>query len=218
MTNASEMFSLVAFTLLVTYTIVELRPIGTKVGTGLLVMIVAFVFQLFSSLGTHPVLASVVNPIFLDASFNAHVTMAVFGYAALTLSTIYGSLYLLLYRAMKYNRFGAVFNHLPSLARLERYGIRSLAVGFVFLTLSIIFGIVLIKKSFSSADASLYLHDPKTVSTALIWLVFGVTLLVRTLWHLEGRKIVVIWMSGYVLTLISSTIVNAFGTEYHNFL
>jgi ABC-type uncharacterized transport system permease subunit len=217
LTTASEMFSLVAFTLIMTYIIVELRPSGTKVGTGLMVMVVAFVFQLFSSLVTRPV-TGVTNPIFLDPTFNAHVTTIVFGYAALTLSTIYGSLYLLLYRAMKRNEFGAVFNQLPSLSRLERYGVRSLVVGFIFLTLSIIFGVVLLKKSFSSSEAALYLQDPKTIATLLVWLVFGVTLVVRSLWHLEGRKVVVIWMSGYVLTLISTTIVNAFGTEYHRFL
>lgn len=218
LTTASEIFSLIAFTLMTTYIIVELRPVGSKAGTGLMVMIVAFLFQLFSSLVTRGVNVASINPIFLDPTFNIHVATIVFGYAALTLSTIYGSLYLLLYRAMKRNQFGAIFQQLPSLSRLEKYGVRSLLAGFVFLSISIVFGLILIRRSFSPIDAQQYLTDPKTIATLLIWFVFGITLLLHKLMHIEGRKIVVIWMAGYALTLVSSTIINAFGTEYHHFL
>ncbi|MBS1903149.1 MAG: cytochrome c biogenesis protein CcsA [Bacteroidetes bacterium] len=218
LTTASEIFSLISFTMMTTYIIVELRPVGSKAGTGLMVMLVAFVFQLFSSLVTKGVNVASINPIFLDPAFNVHVATIVFGYAALTLSTIYGSLYLLLYRAMKRNQFGAVFQQLPSLSRLEKYGIRTLAAGFVFLSISIAFGLILIRRSFSPEEAQSYLTDPKTIATILIWFVFGATLLVRKLMHVEGRKIVVLWMAGYALTLVSSTIINAFGTEYHHFL
>jgi HemX protein len=218
LTTASEIFSLIAFTLLITYIIVELRPTSSSSGTGMVVALVAFLFQLISAIGVGNKSVAVINPIFLEPSFNIHVTSAVFGYAALTLSTIYGSLYLLLYRAMKQNSFGPIFNELPSLSWLERYGLRALVVGFIFLSISILFGFLLIQKNFSSIEASQYLSDPKTIATGLIWLIFGTTLLLRKLIHIDGRKLVLFWMSGYLLTLISMTIVNAFVTEYHRFL
>ncbi len=218
LTTASEIFSLIAFTMLVTYIIVEARPDNTSVGTGIMIMAVAFLFQLISSIATNRDLSSSINPIFLDPSFNIHVASIVFGYAALTLSTIYGSLYLILYRTMQKNRFGKLFNELPSLSKLERYGLRALLVGFIFLSISIVFGIVLLHNNFSIEETRSYLKDPKTIATLLVWFVFGLTLILRRIMKVEGRKLVLIWMSGYILTLLSMTIVNAFGTEYHNFL
>jgi len=63
-----------------------------------------------------------------------------------------------------------------------------------------------------------YLLDPKTIATVLTWLVFGTTLFIRRIAKVEGKKLVLFWMSGFALTLVSMTIINAFGTEYHNFL
>jgi ABC-type uncharacterized transport system permease subunit len=217
LTTSHELFSLIAFTLLATYVIVELRPKELSAGSGTMVLLVAFLFQLISSLSSHTAAASP-NPIFKDPYFNIHVTSAVFGYAALTLATIYGSLYLLLYRAMKKNTFGSIFQELPSLGRLERFGIRASAVGFVFLSISILFGALLINKTVPIVQGGSYLLDPKTIATILIWLVFGTTLFIRRIAKIEGRKLVIFWMSGFALTLISMTIINAFGTEYHNFL
>ena len=181
-------------------------------------MLVAFLFQFVSAIGIGQKTPATLNPIFLDPIFNIHVTSSVFGYAALTLSTIYGSLYLLLYRAMRTNKFGPIFNELPSLSYLERYGLRALLAGFIFLSISIIFGFLLINQHFSSTEASQFVTDPKTIATILVWLIFGLTLVLRQGMHIQGRKLVIFWMSGYALTLISMTIVNAFVTEYHRFL
>ena len=215
LTTSHELFSLIAFTLLVTYTIVEIRPQEVAAGTGAMVSLVAFIFQLISSLASH---YDVKNPIFNDPLFNIHVTSAVFGYAALTLATIYGALYLMLYRAMARNTYGSIFQELPSLSRLERFGIRCSAVGFIFLSISILFGVLLINKSMPISQGTSYLLDPKTIATVLTWLVFGTTLIIRQFANIEGKKLVIFWMSGFALTLVSMTIINAFGTEYHNFL
>jgi ABC-type uncharacterized transport system permease subunit len=119
---------------------------------------------------------------------------------------------------MKKNTFGAIFQELPSLGRLERYGIRASAAGFIFLSISIIFGALLINKSIPLSEGTNYLLDPKTIATILTWLVFGTTLVIRRMAKVEGRKLVIFWMSGFALTLVSMTIINAFGTQYHNFL
>lgn len=218
LTTASEIFSLIAFTMLLTYILVEARLDNTSVGTGIMIMSVAFLFQLISSIATKRDIFASINPIYLEASFNIHVASIVFGYAALTLSTIYGSLYLILYRTMQKNQFGKMFNGLPSLSKLERYGLRALFVGFIFLSISMVFGVVLLHNNFTIEETRSYLKDPKTIATLLIWFVFGLTLILRSIMKVEGKRLVLIWMTGYLLTLFSMTIVNAFGTEYHNFL
>ncbi len=212
-----ELFSLIAFTLLAVYVFAELRASRETSGTGFFVTAVCFLLQLVSSITiSTPVPES--PAILKDPIFNLHVTTSVFGYAALMLAAIYGSLYLMLYREIRGNRFGAVFEHIPSLDRLERYGLRATAFGFFFLTLAIMLGAMLYTRIPLPVSSEKFFTDPKVLTTLLVWLVFGVTLLVRRIIHLEGRKLVLFWMSGFALTVISMTIINWFGTSFHSFL
>jgi HemX protein len=216
--SAYELFSLLAFTLFAVYVFAELRASRETSGTGFFVTVTSFVLQLVSSVTIpgEPILET--NTILRDPIFNLHVTTSVFGYAALMLAAIYGGLYLLLFRAISRNEFGAIFEHIPSLDRLERYGLRATAFGFVFLTLSIVFGALLFSRIATAESNSHFLMDPKVLTTLLVWLIFGVTLLVRKVVHLEGRRLVLFWMSGFALTVISMTLVNWIGTSFHSFL
>jgi ABC-type uncharacterized transport system permease subunit len=216
--TSSELASLIAFTLITIYAFVESRLKSEASGTGFLVAAVAFVFQLLSSLFINETANAELAPIFKNPIFNVHVTTAVFGYAALSLAMIYGALYLLLFRAMRQNRYGAVFQNLPSLEKLERYGIRATAAGFFCLTISITLGALLLKNFPVAGGTSSYFLDPKILATLLVWAVFGATLVVRRFARIEGRRLVLFWMYGFVLTIVSMTVVNALGTSFHNFL
>ena len=216
--SVSELSSLIAFTLFAVYVFAELRPSKETSGTGFFVTAIACILQTVSSLTIGSENTVVTKAILKDPIFNAHVTTSVFGYAALILAAIYGSLYLLLYRAIRRNEFGAIFEHVPSLERLERFGLRATAAGFVFLTISIILGAMLFRTFAPESDTLHLILDPKVLMTLLVWLVFGVTLLVRRVMHIEGRRLVLFWMYGFALTVVSMTIVNAIGTQFHSFL
>ena len=213
-----ELFSLLAFTLFAVYVFAELRASRETSGTGFFVTAVCFLLQVVSSLTIGGESLQETKSILKDPIFNLHVTTSVFGYAALMLAAIYGGLYLLLYRAIRRNEFGAIFEHIPSLERLERYGLRATAFGFIFLTLSIALGALLYSRIPLGVSTSQFLVDPKVLMTLLVWLVFGVTLLVRKVMHIEGRRLVLFWMSGFALTVISMTIINWIGTSFHSFL
>lgn len=216
-TNFYEFFSLIAFTMLVSYTAVEPRRKGLAAGTGMMVVLAGFIFQTISSLKTSIAHVSDHQHLFESPMFNVHIVTIVFGFSALTLSTIYGSLYLLLYRAMRQNEFGSFFHEVPSLDRLERYGIRASMIGFVFLTISIVAGALLTGQIDPLKNMSDYLLDSKTLTTVLIWGVFGATLVLHKYRRLAGRKIVVFWMSGFALSIISMTVINRFVSDFHNF-
>jgi ABC-type uncharacterized transport system permease subunit len=213
-----ELMSLIAFTLFTIYVFAELRPTKETSGTGFFVAAVAFLLQLGSSLTVRTEIVSEIKPLLRDPIFNLHVTTSVFGYAALILAAIYGGLYLLLYNALRRNEFGAIFEHIPSLSRLERYGTRATAAGFVFLTFAIALGVLLLQRFPPIGSTGSMLFDPKVLTTLLVWLVFGVTLLIRQFAHVEGRRLVLFWMSGFALTVVSMTIVNAVATNFHSFL
>lgn len=216
-TNFYEFFSLIAFTMLSSYTAVEPRRKGLAAGTGMMVVLAGFIFQAISSLYTSVEHISDSQHLFESATFNVHIITIVFGFSALTLATIYGSLYLLLYRAMRLNEFGTFFHEVPSLDKLERYGVRSSIIGFIFLTISIIAGAALTGEIVPTKSISAYLLDSKTLTTVLIWAVFGGTLILHKYKKLEGRKIVVFWMSGFALSIISMTVINRFVSNFHNF-
>ncbi len=213
-----ELFSLIAFTLLAVYVFAELRTSKETSGTGFFVTAVCFLLQVVSSLTNSGEAIPETKAILGDPIFNLHVTTSVFGYAALMLAAIYGGLYLLLFRAIRWNQFGAIFEHIPSLERLERFGLRATAFGFIFLTLSIVLGAMLYSRIPLHVTTSEFLLDPKVLTTLLVWLVFGTTLLARTIMHIEGRRLVLFWMSGFALTLLSMTIVNWVFTAFHSFL
>jgi HemX protein len=213
-----ELCSLIAFMLLAVYVFAELRTSQETSGTGFFVTAVCFALQLVSSLTNAGEIIPETKAILRDPIFNLHVTTSVFGYAALMLAAIYGGLYLLLFRVIRRNQFGAMFEHIPSLERLERYGLRATAFGFMFLTLSIALGALLYTRIPLDVTISEFLLDPKVLTSLLVWLVFGTTLLVRRMMHVEGRRLVLFWMSGFALTLISMTIVNWVGTAFHSFL
>lgn len=216
-TNSYEFFSLIAFTMLCSYTAIEPRNKRLVAGTGMMVVLTCFIFQAISSLYTSLHHVSDSQHLFQSSTFNIHIITIVFGFSALTLATIYGSLYLLLYRTMRLNKYGAFFHEVPSLDRLERYGVRASMIGFVFFTVSIIAGAVLTGDIVPTKSIASYLIDSKTLTTILIWAVFGITLIFHQYKKIEGRKIVIFWMSGFALSILSMTIINRFISDFHNY-
>ena len=72
-----------------------------------------------------------------------HLTVILFGVAALSITFAASLLYLVVDRALKTKRPIAAFRRLPSLEACDRLAYRSLAVAFVLLTLGIVSGAVI---------------------------------------------------------------------------
>lgn len=211
--NFPEIASLIAFTLLVIFAFAEVRVRNEASGTGFFVCLIAALFQIFSSIAVTGETELASWSILKDPTFNVHVTAAIFGYSAWTLATVYGALYLLLYRAMRTNSYGAVFEHLPNLERLEKFGLRATAAGFFFLSVSIVAGWFLMTSGSTAITFGDFVLHPKILATLLAWAVFGATLFARKIAQLEGKRLVVLWMSGFVFAIISMGFINAFGTK-----
>ncbi|MCL4550393.1 MAG: cytochrome c biogenesis protein, partial [Bacteroidetes bacterium] len=71
-----------------------------------------------------------------------HVISALLGYSGIIISAVYGVLFWLLYRNLKENKFGLIFNRLPSLEILEKLSFYAAVIGFILLTLAIVIGII----------------------------------------------------------------------------
>ncbi len=208
-TTIFEIMSLLSFSIAVSYLYIELR---TKVReTGYFILNMSFFFQLISSLFIRDFID--VNPVLRSNLLGFHVTSALLGYAAIAISAVYGFLYLMLYHDIKASKFGVIYKKLPNLEVLENMSFRSTVLGFVLLTIAIVIGFVWLPKAFQNFSY----FDPKLIGTLFVWALYGVGLLAKRLAGWQGRKIVILSMSGFAITVLSMTIINLFFSSFHNF-
>ncbi len=207
-TSVFELFSLIAFTVTVSYTYIEMRTKNSA--TGYFILMFPFFFQLISSLFIREV--AEIPPILRNNLLGFHVTSALLGYAAITISAVYGFLYLMLYHDIKSSQFGVIYKRLPNLEILERMSFTATVFGFILLTVAIILGLIWLP----SVSGSPY-TDPKLIGTAMIWLIYGVELGAKKVAGWQGRRIMVISMMGFAIAMFSMTIINMFFSGFHKF-
>ena len=208
-TTPFEIMSLVAFTIIGTYWFIEYKTAVRE--TGFFAIGIAFIFLVISSVmmrdGSEP------NALLKNLTVGIHISSATFGLGAITISAIYGMLYLLLYRNIKSGRFGMSYKHLPSLEALEKLSTYATIVGFFFLTIAMVLGYLTLPRAFQNFSY----YDPKLIVTLLIWIVYGLALFAHFVIHIEGRRIMLLSLSGFVMAMFSWTITNAFLSGFHKF-
>jgi len=208
-TTVYEVLTLLAFTTSAAYYVIESRTGNRE--TGYFILNIPFFFQLVSSLFIKDLLE--VPEILRSNYFGFHVTAALAGYSAITLSAVYGFLYLMLYHEIKQTRFGAVYRKLPSLENLERMSVMAIWLAFFFLAAAMLAGVVWLPQAFSDFSYA----DPKLIGTVFIWLLYGAALAARRSTRWKGRKMMIVAISGFVISIFSLTAVNMLLSGFHRF-
>lgn len=208
-TNKFEIFSILAFSLGFSYFILELL---TDVrGTGAFILFFALIFQFFSSLFIEH--NYIVPDVLRNRLLGLHVISALLGYSGITISAVYGLLFLLLYKNLRASKFGLVFNRLPSLEILEKLSFYSLVIGFVLITVAIVIGIIWLPSAFPDFSYS----DPKLIGTALVWIIYGagITSKIAAGWY--GRKVIYFSLAGFLFAVISLILTSTLANTFHSF-
>jgi len=208
-TSLFEILSLMAFTIGVAYAYIELRTRNRE--TGYFILMLPFFFQLVSSIFIKNV--TEVPPILRSNLLGFHVSSALLGYAAITISAVYGFLYLMLYHDIKSSRFGVIYKRLPNLEMLERMSFTATVLGFIFLTIAMSVGLVWLPRAVENFSYA----DPKLLGTFAIWLIYAVGLTAKRLAGWRGRRIIVLSMFGFAIAMFSITIINMFFSRFHHF-
>ncbi|MBN1301517.1 MAG: cytochrome c biogenesis protein CcsA [Melioribacteraceae bacterium] len=208
-TNKFEIFTLIAFSISFSYFILEL--LSDVRGTGLFIIIIPFVFQFISSLFIKDL--TVVPEVLLNRLLSLHVISAMLGYSGFAMSAVYGLLYAALYKQLKLNKFGLIFERLPSLETLEKMTYYSVIIGFVLLTFAIAIGIIWLPEAFPNFS---YL-DPKIISTTLVWIIFGVGILAKSVGNWYGKRVIKLYLSGFILAMLSMIFTNILAKSFHVF-
>jgi ABC-type uncharacterized transport system permease subunit len=208
-TNKFEIFTLLACTIAFSYFLLELL---TDIrGTGAFIIFFSLVFQTFSSLFIEH--DYIVPDILRNRLLGTHVISAIFGYSGITISAVYGILFLLLYKNLKANKFGLVFNKLPNLELLEKLSYYSLVIGFALLTVAIVIGIVWLPSAFPNFSYT----DPKLVGTAFVWIVYGTGIASKIIGNWYGKKIIIFSLVGFVIAMLSLILTSTFANTFHAF-
>jgi ABC-type transport system involved in cytochrome c biogenesis permease subunit len=201
-----DSMSLFAWMLAATYGILLLRHRERSMAPFLLPLVILFLAVSFL---THSV-PRPANPKLTGPLFAFHVTIAILGYAALSLSFVLAMLYLVQTRQLQKRKTGLLFSGLPALDVLDRLQRTAIAVGVVALSIASALGIVWAKKTWGS------IWDVKVVWTLLTIAVYLVVLFAGPL-GLRGKKTAFLSITGFSVLLFSYTIVNLFFSQEHLF-
>jgi ABC-type transport system involved in cytochrome c biogenesis permease subunit len=208
-TTVFEILSMLAFSVASTYFFIEIR--SQRKETGYFILNIAFFFQLASSVFIKDRLE--VPEILRSNLFGMHVTSALLGYAAITIAGAYSLMYLMLYHEMKATRFGAIYKKLPNLETLERMTSIAIILAFALLGIAILFGFIWLTYVFPHA----YYGDPKLIGTVVVWVIYGFLVVARKLLGWNGRRVMVLSITGFAVSIFSMTIINIFFSGFHKF-
>jgi ABC-type transport system involved in cytochrome c biogenesis permease subunit len=208
-TSVFEIMSILAVSIAIAYSYIEIR---TNVRTtGFFILLLACVFQTFSSLFIRDLLQI---PDFLHSRvLGFHVAAALLGYTGISLSAVYGLLYLMLYHDIRASRFGIIYSRLPNLETLETMSIRSERLGFWALGLAILVGLFWLPRVFN--DFSYW--DPKLVATIAIWVLYAIGLAAKRRYGWQGRKMMIISLVAFCVVFFSMTVINIYLSGFHSF-
>jgi ABC-type uncharacterized transport system permease subunit len=85
--------------------------------------------------------------------------------------------------------------------------------GFLLLTVAIVVGLVWLPIAFDNFSYA----DPKLFSTCAIWLLYGAGLAVRRSANWKGRKMMVLTLLGFSLTVLSIAVTSILPYGFHKF-
>ena len=132
-----------------------------------------------------------------------HAWLALLAYATLALAAVLALFLWVQERALQRRQFGAWLRALPPLTELETLLFRSITVGFVLLSATLLTGALFVENLF----AQHLVH--KTVLSVLSWLVFGALLLGRRRQGWRGTRAV-----GWTLAAMALLVLAFFGSKF----
>jgi ABC-type transport system involved in cytochrome c biogenesis permease subunit len=215
--NPSRAISTFVWLLTLSYLYLELTTDERAMG--------AFILPVVIGLQTIPTIFPGVenqDPVLDSTWFWVHVSSLLFAYASFALAAVLGLTYMLQFKEIKKKHLGYFYQRLPSLQILDVMNSRAVAVGWIFLTIGVVVGVVWTGQArvTSPNDPNLQamaLNDPKIFFAALTWAVYSFAMFARRTLGWSGKRAA--WLSavGFVIVLLNLLPINYFVTTSHTF-
>jgi ABC-type uncharacterized transport system permease subunit len=178
--NFYETLSLCGFLIALVFLFIESRFhfAGTAVAMFPVVFLMTLVATLERPVATWP------NDGVRDTWLIVHILLVLAGYAALLLTATASVFYLIQERRLKNKRSSSWLEKLPPLATLDNVISASMGLGFVLLTLGVIFAITWA----STESGARWISDPKILLSFLTWALCLLMIVLRASAGWRGRK------------------------------
>ena len=162
------------------------------------------------------------DPVLDSPWFWVHLLSLMFSYATFALAGMLGLTYMLQFKEIKKKHLGYFYARLPSLHVLDAMNSRAVIVGWLFLTIGVVVGVVWTAQARALAPGNsnlqaMSLNDPKILIALLTWAVYAFEVFARSTMGWTGRRAA--WLSavGFIIVLLNFLPVSYFVTTSHTF-
>ena len=215
--NPSRAISTFVWLLTLSYLYLELTTEERAMGVFILPIVIALQIIPVLYPGTESA-----DPVLDSPWFWVHVSSLLFAYASFALAGVLGLTYVLQFKEIKKKHLGYFYTRLPSLQMLDVMNSRAVAVGWLFLTVGVIVGVVWTAQArvLSPNDSNIQamaLNDPKIFFAAVTWAVYSFAVVARRTMGWSGRRAAWVSAVGFVIVLLNFLPINYFVTTSHTF-
>jgi ABC-type transport system involved in cytochrome c biogenesis permease subunit len=162
------------------------------------------------------------DPVLDSPWFWVHLLSLMFSYATFAVAGMLGLTYMLQFKEIKKKHLGYFYARLPSLHVLDAMNSRAVVVGWLFLTIGVVVGVIWTAQARALAPGNsnlqmMSLNDPKILIALLTWAVYSFEVFARSTMGWTGRRAA--WLSavGFVIVLLNFLPVSYFVTTSHTF-
>ena len=162
------------------------------------------------------------DPVLDSPWFWVHLLSLMFSYATFALAGMLGLTYMLQFKEIKKKHLGYFYARLPSLHVLDAMNSRAVIVGWLFLTIGVVVGVVWTAQARALAPGNsnlqaMSLNDPKILIALLTWAVYAFEVFARSTMGWTGRRAACLSAVGFVIVLLNFLPVSYFVTTSHTF-
>ncbi len=140
---------------------------------------------------------------FPNAWVEFHAALSIIAYGAFALGAIAGVMYLVQEYQLKRRTANELFYNLPPITDLSRVNARLLFLGFVLLTVAFAAGLA----------AGLPVANAKSITSLVIWAVYGLILLLRQANCLAPRRTATLSVAVFALALVTLPVIQALSVK-----
>ncbi len=139
-----------------------------------------------------------------------HVSTAIVAYGAFGVSFVLALIFLLRERI---TRGGFLDRHIPDKEKLDLISYRSIALGLLFLTFTIVTGAIWAERAWGSY----WSWDPKETWSLITWIIYAIYLHLRVRKGYEGKAAAIFAAIGFVCVMFTYIGVNTFLPGIHSY-
>jgi ABC-type transport system involved in cytochrome c biogenesis permease subunit len=166
--------------------------------------------------------AEVPSAVLQGPLFGIHVSSLLFAYASFALACVIGITYVLLFKEIKAKHLGFFYARLPSLQVLDHMNQVAIVIGWVFLTVGIVSGVVWAAQAQGGYAGdprvqAMHVQDPKIFVALVCWFVYSFELFAARRIGWGGRRAAYLSTVGFAIVLLNFVPISYFLTRSHNF-